>query len=119
MADVEAKGTSFFGFVLLLISSLLFIHGAMGVSQFKHWLSTHDETNKLLPFDIILECLIGLGISVFSITFLISRPFKEIVNTSETKLKSLDSLFYSEDFTTFKRRRHPLITESLKDKLTK
>ena len=110
------KQTSFFGFLVLLIASLLLIHSAMGVSQYKHWLSTHDETNKRLPFDIILECLIGLGVAIFSITFLITRPFKEIVNASEAKLKSMDGLFYSEDFTTFKRRRHPLVLDSLKDK---
>lgn len=100
-------GASFFGYLLLLISSLLFIHSAMGVSQYKHWLSIHDEPNKSLPFDIILECLIGLGIAVFSVSFFISRPFKEIVNTSDPKLKSMDGLFYSEDFTIFKRRQHP------------
>eukprot|EP01083_Nonionella_stella_P013795 38793_1 len=111
MAKKDNAASMIVGYSILCVSSLLFLHSGMGVSQFKHWLLMHDEPtqqNTSLPVDIILECLIGLGLALFAINFFISRPFREIVNTSETKLKLMDGLTYSEDFTIFKRRKHPV-----------
>ena len=109
MAKTENKSQKFMGYILLLIAGLIFIHSGMGVNQYKHWLSMHDEKhNTSLPFDIIIECLCGLITALISINFFIGREFLEIINTSEAKLRSMDGLAYSEDFTIFKRRRPPI-----------
>lgn len=104
----DNKAAMFSGYLFLLGSLFVLIHSAMGVNQYKQWLSIHDEQSTILPFDIYMECFVGLGIAIFAINFLISRPFKEIVNTSEAELKRMDGLTHSEDFVIFKRRRHPV-----------
>mmetsp|Transcript_57372 Transcript_57372/g.91302 ORF Transcript_57372/g.91302 Transcript_57372/m.91302 type:complete len:115 (+) Transcript_57372:80-424(+) len=108
MPKKQERASSMLGYLMLFGSLFLFIHSAMGVSQYKHWLSLHDDTHKALPMDIILECFAGLATAIFSVTFLIANPFREIVNTSETQLRSIDGLFYSEDFASFRIRRHPI-----------
>merc|ERR1712228_150535 len=104
----DNKAAMLSGYTFLLGSLLMLIHSAMGVNQYKQWLSIHDEPTTSLPFDIYMECFVGLGIAIFAINFLISRPFKEIINTSEAELKRMDGWTHSEDFAIFKRRRHPI-----------
>lgn len=112
---MEAGG--FFGWMLLLAGVVFGIHAAMGMSQFKHWISIHDDLahdyhKSLLniPKDIVLESLIGLGIVLFAIT-LLTKPFKEIINSRESRLRVFDSLWYCEDFMVFKHRKHPISTQ--------
>merc|ERR1711933_341588 len=104
----ERKAIKATGYTILFGSLLVFIHSAMGVSQYKQWASLHDEKSAFLPLDIYLECFVGLGIALFAINFFIAGPFKEIVNTSEAELKRMDGLTYCEDFAIFNLRRHPV-----------
>ena len=108
MPKRETTAVEITGYFIVLASVIIFVHGAMGVTQYKHWLSLHDEQNTTLPLDVILECLVALGVAIFGIMFFVTRPFKPIINASETKLKMMDGLTYSEDFAMFRRRRHPV-----------
>ena len=109
MAETERTASMMTGYLTVLVATVIFIHTGMGVNQYKHWLLMHDEHSAtMLPLDIIVECMVALGLSIFAIVFLLSRPFKKIVNVSEAKLRMMDGLTYSEDFAIFRRRRHPV-----------
>ena len=82
MAKRETTVAEVTGYFIVLVSVVIFIHSAMGVMQYKHWLSLHDEQNTALPLDVILECLAALGTAIFGIMFFISKPLKPIVNAS-------------------------------------
>ena len=104
----------FLGSILLLCGIICGLHGAMGMNQFKHWISIHDDISHdyhksilNIPKDIVFESIVGLSIILFSI-ILLSKPFKEIINSRESRLRLFDSLFYCEDFMVFKHRKHPI-----------
>lgn len=102
--------STLFGVGLVLVTVLLAVHSALGVMQYKHWLSIQDShpSNENLPHDIVIECLIALLLVLIAIHFFLTNPMKVVINTQQKSLRTLDSVLYAEDFLTFRSRKHPI-----------
>jgi len=73
--------------------------------QYKHWASIHHENENNIPFDVILECLVSLLMSIMGLQFFLIPSFKQVKDIKESKYQSYDGITFTEDFVTFNSKR--------------
>ncbi|OMJ14897.1 Membrane magnesium transporter 2 [Smittium culicis] len=89
-----------------LISALALAFGVFslfhsGYSAREHILNAAHESQDVkssLPLDIVLECLLGMILSIIGSVFIIS-PFSDIMMETELKKYSMDGIFSTPNFT--------------------
>ncbi|KAI9103058.1 magnesium transporter [Phlyctochytrium arcticum] len=90
MANWIARG-------IYTIGAAMLLHA--GYSAFEHtsYIKTIHATESHLPLDIIIECLIGLFLSIIGVT-LVAGPLKDIDLTREVQKLTMDAMDYRPSF---------------------
>ncbi|KAJ4475079.1 magnesium transporter [Lentinula aciculospora] len=79
------------GRLFLLIATLLVLHAAFSTYEHLSHLKSLGKPEGSLPYDIILEAIIGLTMGIFGASMNAS-PLKEVTWSSEMKTRSIDEM---------------------------
>jgi len=89
--------------LVALFGALLMAHSAFSMIQFRHFLKGAQDVSTSTPVDIVIECLGGLLLLIWSGTHLAGQ-FKSLLAAPDFASKSYDQLTFREDFVRFNTR---------------
>ncbi|KAJ3784838.1 magnesium transporter [Lentinula aff. detonsa] len=79
------------GRLFLLVATLFILHAAFSTYDHLSHLKSIGKPEGALPYDIILEAVIGLAMGILGAS-LNAAPLKEITWSSEMKTRSIDEM---------------------------
>ncbi|CAG5105184.1 Oidioi.mRNA.OKI2018_I69.chr1.g1907.t1.cds [Oikopleura dioica] len=83
--------------LLAFLGLVLMGHAAISVGQFRGIMKERGEADFNIPFDIILECLVGMVIASFG--YIIGlNPYEDISSDSSLSAKPIEALLYRPGF---------------------
>lgn len=91
------------GKIFITVGLLSLIHSGYSAAQHRSYLRLTEQGFHFLPFDIIVQTIVSLLVTIWGVTF-IAGDFKEIRATTELENKSFEVIGNRPSFYTFSHR---------------
>merc|ERR1712110_691439 len=89
---------------IAIIGFILMLHSAVSIGQYRGIMRERGDDDFTIPFDIILECLIGLFLAAYGWTQELAT-YQDISSDVTMQKKSIEALLYRPGFYTRVTRR--------------
>ncbi|KAJ3330430.1 Membrane magnesium transporter 1 [Blyttiomyces sp. JEL0837] len=101
------------GQLTTLLGLILLVHSGYSAVEHLSYLKIVGKTEKSLPSDIVIECLLSVLICIVG-SVLMAGTFKEISLKKEVALRTMDSLDYRPGFRTLHHRGRVIFSNASK-----